>query len=333
MQTPLLSCVLPCFNAEATLERALRSLSEDPVDFPAEILFVDNASTDGSADIARKLAVADNRIRILHEPVKGIAYALNRGLAEARGRYIARMDADDFSLPGRLQKQVNYLEQHPHIGLVSGLVEFEGNVSDALGYAEYVRQLNTWQTEEELYRYRFVESPFAHPSVLFRRELIDRYGPYTINDEPEDYELWLRWFAAGVRMAKLPEPVLRWYDSPGRLSRSHVHYAAEAFDRVRYRYLADWLRQKRADLPPLYVWGGGKLATRKMKVLETLTGIPVRGIIDIKEKAGHLHFSNLPPAGEIFVLSLVSNRGKYLEIENYLRERGYVAERDYVLAQ
>ena len=332
----LVSVLLPVHNAAGTLKRAVDSmLGQGFGDF--ELLLVDNASTDDTPAITQSLAAADSRVRLLQESKQGISFALNHGLRHARGRYVARMDADDVSLPGRLQKQVDFMEQHPPVGLVGGLVEFHSDLPDAQGYAEYVRQLNTWQTPDELYRYRFVESPFAHPSVLFRRELIEQFGFYTEAEEPEDYELWLRWFHHNVPMAKLAEPVLHWNDSAARLSRTDPRCSPEAFDRVRYRYLAQWLQPRLEQLPPIYVWGGGKLASRKMKALQTHGNIPIAGIIDIKEKKHTslplLHFSQLPPLGEIFVVSMVSNRGKYLEIEQYLQERGYQFERDFVLAQ
>lgn len=331
------SILLPVHNGGSTLRRAVDSLLHQTyADF--EVLLVNNASSDNTGQIIQAYVKSDARVRSLFEPRKGIAFALNHGLRAARGKYIARMDADDVSFPDRLRKQVNFLEQHAEIGLTAGLVEFCGN-SNSQGYAEYVRLLNALQTEDELYRHRFVESPFAHPSVLFRKELTDLYGPYTEADEPEDYELWLRWFRHGVRMAKLPEPVLQWHDSPTRLSRTDIRCSAEAFDRVRYRYLALWLqhRQQTAGLKPLYVWGGGKLANRKMKLLEQLSGIPVAGIIDLKAKKDtalpHIHYADLPEPGNLFVVSMVSNRGKYREIDAFLQQRGYRAGQDYILAQ
>lgn len=336
MPIPYVSILLPVYNGEATLRGAVDSLlGQDYAQF--ELLLVDNASTDGTAEIIREYANRDVRVRALYEPRQGIAFALNHGLREAKGRYVARMDADDVSLPGRLRRQVDFLDQHPEIGMVAGLVEYDTAAAVSEGYAEYVKQLNRWDTEERMYRHRFVESPFAHPSVMFRKALVDTYGYYTeTGNEPEDYELWLRWYRHGVRMAKLPHPVLRWVDSPGRLSRVASYCSAEALDGLRYRYLAQWLKEQK-NLPPLYIWGGGKLANAKMKLLQTLSGIPIAGIIDLREKKNtplpHICYLDLPEPGNVFVVSMVSNRGKYQEIDAFLMQRGYVCGRDYVLAQ
>lgn len=331
------SVLIPFYNAEETLVAAVESVASQTVSFPFEIVLVDNASTDTSPEIARSLAKKYNNITLVYEARQGISFALNTGLKNVRGKYVARMDADDVSLPGRLQKQHDFLDRNPEFGLVSGLVKFVSNLPDATGYKQYVKQLNAWQTEEELYRYRFVESPFAHPSVMFRHELVTRFGPYTEQPEPEDYELWLRWFKQNVRMKKLDDYVLEWHDSPRRLTRSHENCSPEALDRVRYRYLAEWLKPRLSSLPPVYVWGGGKLATRKLKLLEPLAGFKTAGIIDLKSKPAsaipHIHFSDIPAPGKIFIISMVSNRGRYLEIENFLTRKGYVFERDFVLAQ
>ena len=299
-----------------------------------ELLLIDNASTDSTPVILKQLAASDDRIRLLHEPQQGITYALNHGLREAKGAWIARMDADDISLPHRLWQQAQFLEKNPEIELVSGMIEFVG---DSEGYTAYVAQLNLWKTEADIRKYRFIESPFAHPSVMFRKSLIDRFGFYSEKPEPEDYELWLRWFAQGVRMGKIEAPVLRWNDSPGRLTRTHASCSPEAIEKVRYTYLSHWLTHHLPPQKPVYVWGGGKLANKKMHHLAMLSGISIAGIIDLKHKANsaipHIHFSEIPPAGEIFIISLVSNRGKYLEIDQYLQEKGYVYEKDYILAQ
>src|SRR6185436_16591977 len=104
------------------------------------------------------------------------------------------------------------------IGLVGCLVEFGGDRSASEGYALHVDWINALTTPDEIALNRFVESPLAHPSVMFRRELVEKHGGYRAGDFPEDYELWLRWMEAGARMGKVPRVLLTWQDGPGRLS-------------------------------------------------------------------------------------------------------------------
>lgn len=334
-EKPKISVLLPVHNAEKSLARAVESiLQQDFTDW--ELILIENASTDSSAKICRTFQSSDSRIHHLSYKEKGVAFALNMGLAYARGQYIARMDADDYSFPERLRLQASFLDEHPEIGLVSGQVVYQTDMERSEGYAAYVDQLNSWNTADEIRRYRFVESPLAHPSVLFRKELINQYGLYSQEPIPEDYELWLRWLEAGVNMAKIPQSVLIWQDSPKRLSRTGKHCEPEAFDHVRYAYLAKWLKPRLDALPPIYVWGSGKMAKRKLQVLQNLIAFEVAGFIDLSEKKGNIvpqiHFENVPEQGNIFIISLVSNRGKYKEIEAFLEGRGYRNEKDFILA-
>src|SRR5690606_26108982 len=200
---------------------------------------------------------------------------------------------------------------------------------------KFVEQINAWKTSEEIYLHRFVESPLAHPSVMFRKSLLEIYGGYSLDAVPEDYELWLRWMQHGVKMYKPPQKVLLWNDHTQRLSRNHHHYSREAFDKVRYQYLSQWLKPKLKYLPPIYVCGGGKFARVKIRLLESLS-IPVKGIIDFKERKisekNFLSYEEIPPPGNMFIVSLISNRGKFSEVRGFLEARGYINGKDFILA-
>src|SRR5207247_9233486 len=123
---------------------------------------------------------------------------------------------------------------------------------------------NTLLSHQEISLARFVESPVVHPSVMFRRELIDRLGGYAEGQFPEDYELWLRWLEAGVRFEKLPEALLRWRDRDARLSRSDPRYDSEAFYRMKAIYLARWLAANNRHHPKIVVCGAGRLTRRRV---------------------------------------------------------------------
>ena len=111
---PEVSVILPYFNAELTLQRAISSILEQSFTH-FELLLINNNSTDKSADIARQAAQNDSRIVLLDEKIPGVANAMNCGLKNARGRFISRMDADDVAHSEKLQKQYNYLENNPII--------------------------------------------------------------------------------------------------------------------------------------------------------------------------------------------------------------------------
>ncbi len=324
---------MPVYNAAPSLERAVASvLGQDET--AIELIAVDDGSSDASGELLERAALADNRVRVLHRPHAGIVAALNAGLETARGSYIARMDADDISMPQRLSSQRRLLDSHPSVGLVSCLVAFDTQEHNE-GYRRYAEWTNSLVTHEQIRRNRFIESPLAHPTVMFRYELIERLGAYRDGDFPEDYELWLRWLDAGVRMEKVPEVLYHWRDPAGRLSRIDPGYRDEAFYRCKALYIARLLH--RTVHRPILVWGAGR-PTRKRAGMLTVHGITIAAYIDIDpRKIGRaLHGrpvlapDELPPAGEVFVLSYVGSRGARERIRGALVERGYVEERDFV---
>jgi hypothetical protein len=278
----------------------------------------------------------------------GLMAALDTGLAAARGEFVARMDADDESHPERLAEQVALLRARPELGLASCLVEFGGDRVANAGYALHVDWLNALVEPAELALNRFVESPLAHPSVMFRRELVAQHGGYRDGDFPEDYELWLRWIDAGVRMAKVPRTLLTWHDPAGRLSRTDGRYDPEKFFRVKAEWIAREMdrvlraRSGRATERPahLHVWGAGR-PTRKRAARREAHGLRIAGYIDVdpKKATGALGGTGvpvigperIPPPGEVFVLGYVSSRGARKSIRPALTRRGFVEGRDFLM--
>jgi glycosyltransferase involved in cell wall biosynthesis len=340
--SPQVSVVMPVWNAGATVARAAASIrAQTFADW--ELILIDDGSTDGTAGEVRRLAAAEPRIRLIAQPHAGIVAALNAGLAAARGDLIARMDADDESAPGRLAAQVAFLRQpeNASIGLVGCGVKFGGDPVANAGYALHVDWTNTLVAPDEIALNRFVESPFAHPSVMFRRELVDRLGGYRDGDFPEDYELWLRWLDAGVRMAKVPGLLLTWHDPASRLSRTDGRYAAENFFRVKAAWIARWLQRSLAangSSRPILVWGAGR-PTRKRAAFLAAYGIQIAGYIDVDPKklgrsiAGIpvMGVDELPAPAAAFVLGYVSSRGARELIRGALRRRGWTEGQDFLM--
>lgn len=339
MAAPAVSVVMPVYNGEATVERAVRSVFTQ-TDPDWELVVVDDGSTDGTLEVLRRLAGEEPRLRVVAIAHSGIVAALNRGLAESRGALIARMDADDHSYPERLARQRAMLGARPELGLVACRVAHAGEADrETTGYALHVDWLNDQVSEEDIALHRFIESPLAHPSVMFRRELVDRLGGYREGPFPEDYELWLRWLDAGVRMAKVPETLLVWHDLPGRLSRTHPCYSVEAFYRLKAHYLARWLARHNPRHPELVVWGAGKTSRQRSAYLEA-EGCRITGYVDINpKKEGRtaygrpIHMPEAIVGPEFgFVVSYVGKRGAGELIRAQLVARGYVEGRDFLLA-
>jgi glycosyltransferase involved in cell wall biosynthesis len=333
----VISVVMPVHNAAPTLAAAVDSLvgQTDPA---WELVAVDDGSTDASGPMLEAYTRRDRRIRVIRAPRCGLVSALNAGLGGATGALVARLDADDVCAPERLARQRRHLESRPETGLVASCVHFGGDPERAARYARYVGWTNRLLTHAQISLARFVESPLAHPSVMFRRTLVERWGGYADGDVPEDYELWLRWLEAGVRMEKLAEPLLVWNDSPTRLSRSDRRYAREAFYRLKARYLARWLTSHNPHHPSVILWGAGRITRKRAQHLVD-EGIAVEAFIDIDPlKLGRiggrpvLPPDELPPAGTAFVVSYVGNADAREQIEASLQAAGYRCGVDYIAA-
>lgn len=148
---PTITVILPFLNAEKTLARAIESIASQTFsDF--ECLLIDNSSADQGAEIAGRFAAKDNRFVLLKEPRRGIVYALNTGLHQSKGKFIARMDADDVSLPNRLASQYTFLNTHPKIGVVSGKATYITHSANTQGLKRYVSWSNSLMDFEEIFR-------------------------------------------------------------------------------------------------------------------------------------------------------------------------------------
>lgn len=331
------SVALPCFDCAATLPAALDSLLRQTLT-DIEIIAADDGSSDQTADILRSYAARDSRVRPLFLAHGGIVAALNACLDAAQAPYVARMDADDLCRPERLEIQARMLDADSGLGLVGCCVGFGGDRRKRGGYAHYVDWINGLVSHEQIFPNRFVESPFAHPSLVFRRELVERHGPYRAGDFPEDYEFILRLLEAGVRMAKAPQELLVWNDPPDRLSRTHPSYGVDAFYRLKTGFLARWLAAHNPHHPDVIVLGAGR-TTRKRADLLLEHGVNIIAYADIDpRKIGRtvngrpvLHRDELPAAGQAFCLSYVGSRGAREEIGAFLREQGWEEGRNYLI--
>jgi glycosyltransferase involved in cell wall biosynthesis len=273
------SVLMPCYNAESTLDEAMESLLSQTLE-SFEIVAVDDGSTDGTLTRLKAWGLQDDRVRVLARPHGGIITALNQGLTACEAPYVARMDADDRAHPTRLERQVGYLEEHPGIAVLSSLIEAfpEGDVRE--GFQIYIAWLNALITHDDITREIFIESPLAHPSVMFRRRWITDIGGYQEHYWPEDYDLWLRLYLAKARFAKVPEVLLYWRESPERLTRTDARYSVKNFLRAKAHYL---MLGPLADREAVIIWGAGQMGRRLSKHL-LLEGAPIVAFIDIDPK-------------------------------------------------
>jgi glycosyltransferase involved in cell wall biosynthesis len=178
---------MPVFNGERFLRQALESILHQSLrDF--EFVIIDDGSTDRSTSILESYSRQDARARVFRQDNQGIVESLNRGCGLARGKYIARMDADDVCAPGRLEQQVTFLEAHPLVGLLGCGVYDNIDVDGAVLYTSFLPEDN-----DTIQRTLVERWCFLHPSIMFRRELHNTVGGYRKEFEgAEDHDFILR---------------------------------------------------------------------------------------------------------------------------------------------
>lgn len=333
MSRLLISVVLPVFNAENTLERAILSvLAQQDVAF--ELLIVDNGSQDATTEILSKY-VDNERVKVLSESNRGVVYAMNRGIEEAQGNWVARMDADDEWFPDKLAKQWAYIRPNPEVQVLATRVEYATEHRENTGLEHYVQWSNSCLTSLELNQSVFVEQPVVNPSLLIDRSVFTQFGLYRDGSFPEDYEMVLRWHKHGVEIHKLPEVLMRWWDYPTRLTRTNSNYSKQAFNQIKCKYLANWLKLHNPLHPEIWVWGASRKMRRKAEVLEN-HGITISGYVDIKAHKTTtkpcVHFTQLPHFADRFIVSFAGMRGARDDIRAILKQKGYRELQDFVIA-
>ena len=194
---PELSVIMCVYNGEAYLEEAIRSvLGQTYSSF--EFVIVDDGSADRTAKILQ--SIKDPRIKLIRNADNlGLIRSLNIGINAAEGAFIARMDADDVCAPDRFERQLDFLKQNPKVGMCGSWLAFIGEKA-AYTYP---------QSHEEIKLTLMEQNPLAHPSVMFRKEVLKANGLFYDADFPgaEDYEMWSRMVFL-TELANIPEPLL-----------------------------------------------------------------------------------------------------------------------------
>ena len=203
MATPAVSVLMPVRDGERFLRDAIESLQKQTLrDF--ELIVVDDGSRDATPAILAEIAHADPRIAIVRQQPMGLVAALNRGIASVRTPFIARLDADDISLPDRLARQVEAAHGDPGLGLLGSYAEEIDERGRVLGIRK--PPMNHNSLIESLKR----GNPFIHSTILVRTELVRACGGFReALAGAEDYDLWLR-IAERARVANLPETLVRY---------------------------------------------------------------------------------------------------------------------------
>jgi len=332
-EIPKVSVILPFFNADSTLGKAIESIAKQSLK-NFECILINNNSTDESVEIANNQTDKDSRFILIHENKQGVSFASNAGSEKARAKYIARMDADDWAYPTRLELQSEFLDSNPDYGAVAGLVKYISYSENTQGFAHYVDWVNSIQTYDEILNNRFIELPIVNPSTMWRKEVAEKHGMYKQGEFPEDYEMWLRWLNDGVKIKKLNKTVLKWYDSGNRLTRTQSIYSVSSFYKIKTKYLAIWLEKNNPFHPSVAIWGASRISRRRARMLQQF-GIEIECYIDIRRnrqlEQQVVYYSEIPPPNEMFILTYIKQKDARDEIQEFLHSRNYQEGLNYLL--
>ena len=232
--------MLPVYNGGAFLEAALRSiLAQTFRDF--ECLVIDDGSTDGSGEVAERIAHTDARVRVIRRENRGLVATLNEMLAMARGRLVARMDADDVALPDRFERQVEFMAANPAVVCLGGGQVLMDEVGRRI--ALVAPPVDDKDVQESALR---GHGSICHPTAMIRTSVLQALEGYRTTYYPaEDLDLWLRLGEVG-QLANLAEPVLYYRIHAGSISGEAAN--GRQRDAARRACAEAWMRRNRSDI-------------------------------------------------------------------------------------
>ena len=223
MKNPKVTVLMSVYNGGKYLREAIESiLNQTFKDF--EFLIINDGSTDRTAEILQ--SYDDPRIKIINnEKNIGLTKSLNKGLKMARGEYIARMDADDISMPERLEKELTTITNDKEIGMVTSWID---EISQIVTHSDYSTRVRTTNFPEEIFYTLLFHNCIAHSTVLFNKELVLSLGGYDESyEQSQDYDLWIK-LSRVSKIVKLREVLVRRRSHENTISRTNIQQKVNA---------------------------------------------------------------------------------------------------------
>ncbi len=279
----LVSIVMAVYNGEKHLNESINSLLSQTYS-NIEIIIVDDGSTDETQSILNKLK--DKRIKVIHlKENSGAAHALNRGIKNAKGSWIAINDADDISYPNRIEEQVNYLKENPDLVGIGTLVEF---ISESPKLSKKDLKIgqsrkNYFCTREQIREQMIYGSPVIHSSMLFSKDIFWEVGGY--NSEYKisyDHDLWLKFLEKGD-VEKVPKILLKYRINEDSLAHRDYSVTTNEIQLTSSKAIYRLVKQNGQNNPKVIIAGLSKICENYQAFISPLSGLAVDGVIDINQ--------------------------------------------------
>lgn len=257
-----ISVIMPVYNGEKYIKEAIDSiLNQSYEDF--ELIIINDGSNDATEEII--LSYSDNRIIYLKNDINlKLIKTLNKGVKLAKGKYIARMDADDIAFPNRFETQLKYFMQYPNIGIVNGRSFYlytSGRIKKPISFF--------WKPEASPYLQPFTNT-VSHPSVMVLAELL-KNNLYLANDEAlhiEDWELWLRLYSKGIQCITTNEPLLYYRITDTSINSLYKNEQINNMTYISEKYLENELGFKINNKTLRYIIGDKRISMSLKDILQ-----------------------------------------------------------------
>ena len=345
---PEISVLMPVRDAAEWLVEAVESIRAQTA-AAWELVAVDDGSRDDTAQILFEQARRDARIRVLvtSASARGIVPALNLALAEARGRYVARMDADDVAAPTRFAEQGACLDEGPSLTAVTCAAEGFPDIALGDGMRRYLDWQNALVSPAELRRDRFVEAPLLAPTLMIRAGFLrDALDGWLDNDWPEDWDLILRLHELGGRVARVPRTLHRWRQHARQATRLDPRYHQGRLLAARAHYLSHFLATDGVTAGrSIWLLGAGPVGKELAEALAR-EHCEIAGFAEVDpgkignhvQRVGRrwpvVSMDELLARGptERYAVASVGRAGARLRIREAMTTAGWVEERDFIAA-
>jgi glycosyltransferase involved in cell wall biosynthesis len=232
VKDPLISVLMPVFNAELFLKDSIESILNQTInDF--EFIIINDGSTDSSLDIIQKYSKLDNRIKCYSRENRGLVDTLNHGIMLARGKWIARMDADDIAYPNRFSETVSMLNK-------SG-AQICGSWIQILG-GNYVRSIRYPESNRAIQLGLLFGTTFAHPTIFISSNLAKHNLYDRLYEGAEDYELWTRLSLLGVKMTNVQNILVKYRIHSTQISSIKRNVQQKLTKDIQFQYCTNYFK-------------------------------------------------------------------------------------------